>query len=122
MSRIRVIPIVEGHGEVQALPILLRRIWVELLGGQFIDVLTPIRGKRDRLIDPENADLCKAIQLANGKARDVHREAGQERRRTDAGEEQHSQERLCHDDEGPRGPGKTLIHASIIDRLPIESQ
>lgn len=68
------IPIVEGHGEVQALPILLRRIWLELLRGEFLDVLTPIRCKRDKLIDPLNDELSKAIHLAVGKAQNIHRE------------------------------------------------
>jgi hypothetical protein len=68
VSRLRVVPIVEGHGEVDAFPILLRRIW-QVLGGEFIDVLTPIRGQRDRLIKPDGAILSKVLQLAAEKLR-----------------------------------------------------
>lgn len=64
MSRLRVAPIVEGHGDVQAFPILLRRIWAELLGGEYIEVLKPIRAKRDQLTKPENPALCDTVQLA----------------------------------------------------------
>ena len=34
MSGATVAPIVEGHGEVEAVPILLGRVWRELLGGE----------------------------------------------------------------------------------------
>jgi hypothetical protein len=60
--RLRVAPIVEGHGEDYAVRTLLTRVWVELLGGEFIDVLRPIRGKRHQLVRPK--DLERAIGLA----------------------------------------------------------
>jgi hypothetical protein len=57
-----IVPIVEGHGEVEAVPILLRR-----LGGQFapdvaLRVLRPIRRSRDRIVRP--GELEKDVQLA----------------------------------------------------------
>ena len=70
MARLKVAPIVEGHGEVSAVPILLRRIWSELLGGEYIDVLTPIRQPRHRLATNKGATLDKAIALAVGKLND----------------------------------------------------
>ncbi len=67
MSRLRIVPIVEGHGEVAAMRILLQRLWTELLGGEFIDVLMPIRKKRDRLVKVDDDELCRAVQLAANK-------------------------------------------------------
>ena len=64
MSRLRVAPIVEGHGDVQAFPVLLRRMWAELLGGEYIEVLRPIREKREQLMKPEQSALCDMVQLA----------------------------------------------------------
>jgi hypothetical protein len=65
MSRPRVAPIVEGHGEVASVRILLDRVWRELLAGEFIDVLSPIRQPRGRLVLKEN--LHKAVRLALNK-------------------------------------------------------
>jgi hypothetical protein len=62
MSRLRVALIVEGHGEVQSVRILLGRIWRELLGGAFIDVIQPIRQPRGKLVRKE--DLQGAVRLA----------------------------------------------------------
>ena len=68
MGRLRVAAIVEGHGEVQAFPILLRRIWIEFLGGEYIDILTPpIRQPRDKLAKNKNDTLTRALQLAASK-------------------------------------------------------
>jgi Domain of unknown function (DUF4276) len=64
MSRLRVAPIVEGHGEVGSVRILLRRIW-ESLGGEFMEVLQPIRQPRGRLVKKDG--LSNAIQLAHEK-------------------------------------------------------
>ena len=38
MSRLRVAAIVEGHGEVASVPILLQRIWNELIQGEYLDL------------------------------------------------------------------------------------
>jgi hypothetical protein len=63
VSRLRVAVIVEGDGEVAAAPILLRRLWYEELGGQYIDILgPPIRRKRAEFERQEL--LQKAIGLA----------------------------------------------------------
>ena len=45
---LRVASIVEGHGEVSAVPKLLRRIARELLDDVYLDIVTPIRHKRDK--------------------------------------------------------------------------
>jgi hypothetical protein len=70
VARLKVAPIVEGHGEVPAVPILSRRVWTELLGGEYIDVLKPIRQPRYRLATNKDATLDKAIALAVGKLSD----------------------------------------------------
>lgn len=76
MSGLRVIPIVEGHGDERAVPELLRRIGHELLDGQYIDVLRPIRVQRSRFLKgPADAasgelggpDLRRAVKLAARK-------------------------------------------------------
>jgi hypothetical protein len=45
---LRVVIIVEGHGEDGAVRTLLERIWYELLGGDYIEVI-PWRGKQGQL-------------------------------------------------------------------------
>ena len=62
MSRLRVAPIVEGHGEYNAVRTLLERVWCELLGGAFIEVLRPIRRPRSKLVKKD--ELIKAVKLA----------------------------------------------------------
>jgi Domain of unknown function (DUF4276) len=52
--------IVEGHGEVEALPVVIRRILAE--AGRFANVCRPIRQPRDRLL--KTNELEKAIELA----------------------------------------------------------
>jgi len=59
-------PIVEGHGEVAAVPILLRRIAAELLQRQDVEVLRPHRLQRGRIVAAAQ-DLQKALQLARLK-------------------------------------------------------
>lgn len=67
MSRLRVVPIVEGHGEDRSIRILLQRIWTELLDGDYIEVVTPIRGKRLKLIKAK--ELERALNAALVKLR-----------------------------------------------------
>lgn len=62
MSRLRVAPIVEGHGEYECVRILIERVWHELLGGEYIEVLRPIRQKRNRLVKAE--ELAKAVEFS----------------------------------------------------------
>ncbi len=65
MSRLRIVPIVEGHGEFQCIRTLLERIWREIVGGTFVDVLRPIRVKRQRVL--QGNELQKALELAASK-------------------------------------------------------
>lgn len=76
MSRLRVAVIVEGYGDVAAVPVLLRRIGNKLLSRSFIDVCQPIRIPRSRLtkydsqqnaVLPNEAELGRALELAMGK-------------------------------------------------------
>jgi hypothetical protein len=57
-----VVPVVEGHGEVRALPILLRRIGQRIDPERFIDVRQPIRGHRSKLTRRSEAE--RFLQLA----------------------------------------------------------
>lgn len=58
--------IVEGHGEVQALPILLRRIANEVLAGAPVQVLQPIRIPKSTLVRP--GELERAVELGAAKS------------------------------------------------------
>jgi hypothetical protein len=49
---LRVVVIVEGHGEDGAIRTLLERVWYELLGGDYIEVI-PWRGKQGQLRQKE---------------------------------------------------------------------
>lgn len=69
MNMLRIAPIVEGDGEVPAVPILLRRIGQELLGGISVEVLRPIRLPRDRLVENKEGELERALGLAAAKLR-----------------------------------------------------
>lgn len=62
---LNVVAIVEGHGEQRAIRTLLTRIWNELLGGDYLNVLQPIRRPRGKLrIEQE---LQRAVALAAKK-------------------------------------------------------
>lgn len=64
---IRVACIVEGDGEVTALPVLLRRLTDRLAPGHWIDIPPPIRVRRDRFLNrPE--EFSRILQLAALKA------------------------------------------------------
>jgi len=62
----RVISIVEGDGEVAAVPVLLRRLADWLTPAAYIEVLPPIRVRRDRFLNRED-EFCRHIQLAAAK-------------------------------------------------------
>ncbi len=62
---LRVQPIVEGHGEDGAIRPLLHRIWYELLGGEQIDVLRPLRKPQGALL--QEAGLKAAVDAAKIK-------------------------------------------------------
>lgn len=69
MLRKRVVSVVEGHGEVQSLPLLLRRLLLARFPGDYVDVLRPIRAPRDKLVNDEK-ELARVLALAQAKARD----------------------------------------------------
>lgn len=69
MGRLRVAPIVEGHGEYEAIRILLTRLAYGLLGGELIDVVRPIRLSRDKVV--KEIELRRALELAALKLREA---------------------------------------------------
>lgn len=62
MTTIQIRPIVEGHGEHEAVPILIRRIVQELDPSLHIDVLKPVRISRSKIGKP--GELERAVNLA----------------------------------------------------------
>src|SRR4029450_10329381 len=62
----KIVPIVEGHGEVAAVPILIRRIAEVVSPGRSLEVLPPIRVSRQRLL--KEGELERAAELAGRKA------------------------------------------------------
>jgi len=67
LSRLRIAPIVEGHGEDLAVRILLQRLWTEVLGQEYVEVLKPIRSNRAKMI--RSRELERALDLAVLKLR-----------------------------------------------------
>ncbi len=66
MSReVRIAPIVEGHGEVEAVPILIRRIAGDLDPGLTPHVLTPIKVSFPRIL--KEGEIERATDLAARK-------------------------------------------------------
>jgi hypothetical protein len=65
----KVVPIVEGDGEVAALPVLLRRLADWRSPGLYVDVRTPIRVKRDRFLNRE-VEFSRYMALAAEKCGD----------------------------------------------------
>jgi hypothetical protein len=61
--------IVEGDGEVSALPILLRRLAAEKSPGTLVNALPPIRVRRDRFLHRED-EFRKQLLLAAAKSGD----------------------------------------------------
>ena len=66
-----VFPIVEGHGEVNAVPLLLRRIAEEICGRFDINVLPPHRMPRGRMVTEDGSHLIKAVELGVRKISQV---------------------------------------------------
>jgi hypothetical protein len=54
-------PIVEGHGEVSAVPVLLRAI-AQRMAVHYVEVASPIRRPRSKLVQQES--LVQAVELA----------------------------------------------------------
>jgi hypothetical protein len=65
----KIATIVEGDGEVAALPILLRRLNSWLSPGEYLDVLPPIRVHRDRFLNRDE-EFRRHLLLAAGKCGD----------------------------------------------------
>ena len=59
--RVKIQPIVEGYGEVQALPVLLRRLRNEA-GAWEVEIESPIRRHRDELVSEPG--VKKAVEIA----------------------------------------------------------
>jgi len=66
---VRVASIVEGDGEVAALPVLLRRLAESRTPNVFADVLPPIRVRRDRFLNRED-EFHRYLLLAAAKCGD----------------------------------------------------
>ncbi|MBT9490360.1 MAG: DUF4276 family protein [Rubrivivax sp.] len=62
-----IVPIVEGDGEVQALPVLLRRVALVSGIGQGVRIERPIRVHRDRFLNRQE-ELRRMVILAREKA------------------------------------------------------
>jgi hypothetical protein len=58
----RIVAIVEGHGETEAAPLLVRRIAQAISPETVVDVPKPIRIKRNRLL--KEGELERAVELA----------------------------------------------------------
>lgn len=67
MNRRLIVPIVEGHGEVEALPLLIRRIFNEFLPGVNPAINPPNRVKAGSFVN-DNDYFNKYISLAAAKA------------------------------------------------------
>lgn len=66
---ISIATIVEGDGEVRALPVLLRRICAWQTPGLQADILTPIRVRRDRFLNRDE-EFIRVLGLAAAKSGD----------------------------------------------------
>ena len=65
MPKVRIAVIVEGHGEVEAVPILIRRIAQTIKSDVVPEVLTPLRVPANRLI--KQGELERSVDLAARK-------------------------------------------------------
>lgn len=63
--RLKIAPIVEGHGEVYAVPLLLRRLVPAIDASVEVEVFHPIRTARSKLMQP--GEMERAVQLAAAK-------------------------------------------------------
>lgn len=55
-------PIVEGHGEVTAVPILIRRVIAQYAPEMYVEVRPPIRAKRTSLVQADGIE--RTVELA----------------------------------------------------------
>jgi hypothetical protein len=56
-----IVPIIEGHAEVESVPVLLRRL-LEQLNAAHLNVCRPFRVKRNRIV--QEAEIERAVQQA----------------------------------------------------------
>ena len=68
MTPIKVGCVVEGHGEVKALPVLLRRMGISIDPDVYLEIMPPIRRPRGSLVSKQG-ELERAVELAALKAR-----------------------------------------------------
>lgn len=68
MSPLRIASIVEGDGEVEALPVLLRRIVLELVPDLSLSVTRPIRVPRGKMLKED--EFARYLRLAMMRATD----------------------------------------------------
>lgn len=100
MKNIYIQPIVEGHGEVVAVPGLLRRIWYELVRSeQPLIVLPPIRRPRSQLV--QALELQRAVKLASLKLRQQHIRAARYSETADQPKLTHSMDLMMTRDRSP---------------------
>ncbi len=65
-----IVPIVEGHGEQSAVPVLLRSICHDRYGRYDVMVAKPVRCKRGQLVrdgEPDRHAMVKALRLATAR-------------------------------------------------------
>jgi hypothetical protein len=60
--------IVEGHGETRALPVLIRRLAQEIAPTAVVEVPSPVRVPKDRLL--KEGELERAVERASGPVDD----------------------------------------------------
>jgi hypothetical protein len=64
LRKLVIAPVVEGHGEVSAIPVLVRRLAEHLVPGVAVDVRKPHRVPRSRLLRPGELERCARIVRA----------------------------------------------------------
>lgn len=68
-NTVNVFPIVEGHGEVSAVPVLIRKLGEALFPDLYINVLQPFRQPKDRL--KIESYLCNAVEFGISKLKKI---------------------------------------------------
>lgn len=66
MSSVRIACIVEGHGEVDALPVLLRRIAQIQNPDLYLDIVATLREKKSRLLQPGGIERSLSLARQRG--------------------------------------------------------
>ena len=63
LTPVVIAPIVEGHGEVQAVPVLIRRVAAHVAPGVNVDVPRPHRRSRSKLVRSDSFDkFCRVLE------------------------------------------------------------